>query len=178
MPSTLESARLDYRPLAPADLEAFHALVIDAHVRRYLLDGQAMSREWSAQQITASQSLFATEAVGLWLVFARTAPSAPIGFCGFIRFDETGPRPQLLYALLEPHTGQGYATEIARALVAYVEQHCGHRTIVSAVDAPNAASRRVLEKAGFQETGQTPGAFGHIVHYERKLPPRGGAPTG
>lgn len=171
MSSALESARLDYRPLGPDDLEAFHGLIVDGHIRRYLLDGESMNRAWSAAQIAASQALFASHGVGLWLVFAKERLADPLGFCGFIRFDETGPRPQLLYALLEPHTGRGYATEIAAALVAYAELHSTDRTVISAVDAPNRASCRVLEKVGFQVTGQTPGAFGHMVHYELKLPP-------
>ena len=49
------SQRLVYRKLSPADLDAFHALVTDGHVRRYLLDGETMPRAWSASVIRASQ---------------------------------------------------------------------------------------------------------------------------
>jgi len=170
MAAPLQSARLTYRVLAADDLDAFHQLVVDPHILRYLLDGHTMDREWSADQIARSQELFASEGVGLWLVALAAAPQSPIGFCGFIRFDETGPRPQLLYALTEQHTGQGYATEIARALIAYVRENKLGSTIVSAVDAPNLASCRVLEKVGFQRVGTSPAAFGHMVHFELKLP--------
>ena len=71
--------------------------------------------------------------------------------------------PELLYALTETHTGRGLATEAARALVACAREHAGFTTIVSAVDAPNTASIRVLEKVGFVETGRVPGAFGDTV---------------
>lgn len=52
--------------------------------------------------------------VGLWIV---EHGGQPVGFCGFRIFQELGSVPQLLYALLEPWTGRGFATEIGRALV-------------------------------------------------------------
>jgi len=57
------SPRLRYCPLAAADLAAFHVLVTDEHVRRYLLDGEGFSREWTAARI-AGQGLAMGE--GLW----------------------------------------------------------------------------------------------------------------
>ena len=113
----LTSPRLHYRRLSAEDLNAFHALIVNEHVRRYLLDGLTMDREWSAGQVAASDALFAERGVGLWLAFLPGQPSPPIGFCGFICFAETGPEPQLLYALLAEHAGQGYATEMAQALI-------------------------------------------------------------
>lgn len=38
-PSTMLSARLRYEPLLTANLDAFHRLVQDEHVRRYMMNG-------------------------------------------------------------------------------------------------------------------------------------------
>jgi len=165
----LTSERLRYRRLSAADVAAFHALIVDEHVRRYLLDGLTMDRDWSATQVAASDALFAERGIGLWLTFVFEQQVQPIGFCGFIRFDETGPEPQLLYALSAEHTGQGYATEMARALIDYVRRNTAATEIISAVDEPNAASSRVLTKLGFQLSGSSPGAFGRMLHYRLPL---------
>jgi RimJ/RimL family protein N-acetyltransferase len=165
----LASERLSYRPLAAHNVDAFHSLIVDEHVRRYLLDGHTMDRDWSAAQLAASDALFAERRVGLWLASLASEPSKPIAFCGFIRFDETGPEPQLLYALTAEHAGRGYATEMARALVDYVRHKTSATQIISAVDEPNVASSRVLAKVGFAQTGNSPGALGRMLHYRLSI---------
>jgi hypothetical protein len=48
------SDRLRYRPVTLANLVAFHSLVQDDHVRRYLLDGTRFPPEWSEERIRDS----------------------------------------------------------------------------------------------------------------------------
>src|SRR5690606_11817930 len=110
-------------------------------------------------EVDASDALFARLGVGIWLVSEPAAPDIAIGFAGFRVFAETGPEPQLLYALLPAFTGRGYATEIARALIAYAFDVAGLDRVLSAADAPNVASIRVLEKVGLRRAGTAPGAF-------------------
>ena len=83
--------------------------------------------------------------------------------CGFRVFDALGDEPQLLYALPEQHTGKGFATEVARALVEYARRAAGFAEVSAAVDQPNRASIRVLEKVGFRRGGEAPGAFGRTL---------------
>lgn len=157
------SPRLTYERLAPRHAEAFHALVVDPHVRRYLMDGRVMEPAWSRAAIDDSDALFAARGLGLWLVRERGREEAgPVGFCGFRVFEEMGPEPQLLYAFVEAATGRGHATEAAQALLRLATDPAGSRLaeVTAAVDAPNTASLRVLEKLGFERTGQVPGAFG------------------
>ena len=80
------SERLGYRRLTAADVDGFHELVIDSHVKRYLLDGETLPREWSEKEIRSSQCLFHERGVGIWLVFERGRDDTPVGFCGFIAF--------------------------------------------------------------------------------------------
>ncbi|MEZ6185288.1 MAG: GNAT family N-acetyltransferase [Planctomycetota bacterium] len=162
------SPRLRYRRLSAETLDAFWALATDAHVRRWLLDGERVDRAWCAHTLAASDRLFATLGLGLWLV--HLPDGAPIGFAGFHVFAECGPEPQLLYALLEAHTGQGLATEIGRAVLDRAAE-LGIRRVASTVDAPNVASLRVLEKLGFRPTGELPGAFGVMHTLELALDP-------
>jgi RimJ/RimL family protein N-acetyltransferase len=76
------SERLHYHPVEPANLDAFHGLVQDKHVRRYMLDGNVFPREWSAERIRESQALFERRGVGTWLAYDRCTNEL-VGFCGF-----------------------------------------------------------------------------------------------
>jgi RimJ/RimL family protein N-acetyltransferase len=156
------SARLTYRPVAPADLDAFHGLVEDEHIRRYMMDGQTFPREWSAGHIRASQALFERLGVGLWLARDKRTDEL-VGFCGFLVLPEIHDGPELVYALRERFTGQGYATEMARASIAEARAHPAFGEIVASVDEINVASVRVLDKLGFDRVGTEPGAFGAIL---------------
>lgn len=167
-----QSSRLSYVPLdsaaldSPGSVKRFHAVVVDAHVRRYLMDGQVMPEEWSREAVVASADLFRRRDVGLWLAYeAGKAGGEPLGFCGFAEFPEIQPEPQLLYALREGAQGRGYATEMGEALVARAWAAGGFERIFAAVDEPNAASIRVLEKLGFLEERRFPGSFGAAIVY-------------
>jgi RimJ/RimL family protein N-acetyltransferase len=145
-----------------ATLDAFHTLVVDPHVRRYLMDGQTFPRDWSEARIRDSGALFKRRGVGLWLAHERTG-GALVGFCGFLEFPAADPEPELVYALFERHGGRGYATEMARASIAYARTCAGFGDIAAAVDEINASSLRVLQKLGFERCGTRPGAFGPTV---------------
>jgi RimJ/RimL family protein N-acetyltransferase len=160
------SPRLGYRRPVASDADALHAIITDDHVKRYLCDGQTLPREWAVDAIAASDRLFATRGVGLWLVFEPADAGAPIGFCGFATFEgfeAFGGEPQLIYALREAAAGRGLATEAATASIRHAREHAGFTTIVAAVDEPNRASIRVLEKLGFERCGELPGAFGAMI---------------
>lgn len=157
------SPRLLFRLLEAQDLPVLHALALDEHIRRFLLDGERVSEGWCAQLIEASRQEFATNKLGLWLVFERDMPMNAIGFAGFWRFDGVGSAPQLLYALKPAYTGRGYAGEAARAAIAFARAHQALCEIDAAVDEPNAASIAVLTRLGFRCVGSAPGAFGRML---------------
>jgi ribosomal-protein-alanine N-acetyltransferase len=158
------SKRLLFVPLADADLDSFHALVVDEHVRRYLMDGEVQAREWSEGRIRDSRALFEERGIGLWMA-REIEGDALVGFCGFLVYPSLRPEPQLLYAMYERFTGRGYATEMASACVMRARNVAGFDDIYAGVDEPNVASRRVLEKLGFEEIATLPGHFGKSFLY-------------
>lgn len=76
-----------------------------------------------------------------------------IGYCGLI---DGGPKlegePELAFELLRRSWGRGYATEAAMAVVGWARS-AGYRRLWATVWDWNTASRRVLDKLGFEETG-------------------------
>ena len=164
----MDSPRLGYRRIGSDDAATLHALATDEHIKRYLLDGETMDRAWADAEVARSQASFDSGGAGLWLVAERNTET-PIGFVGYRVFEELGPEPQLLYAFQESVTGRGYATESAEALIRFARDKLRWDEVVSAVDEPNVASIRVLEKVGFQRTGAVPGAFGKIIVFRLAL---------
>ena len=73
-----------------------------------------------------------------------------IGACGAMFADET---PELGYWLGAPYWGKGYATEALHALIDYAFGELDHAALQAGARVTNPASRRVLEKCGFQWTG-------------------------
>lgn len=55
------------------------------------------------------------------------------------------------YGIVESRRGQGYATEAARAMVAFALMAPGVHTVCAGADHANPASVRVLEKAGLEQ---------------------------
>lgn len=156
----------------PTQVDDFWRLCTDAHVRRYLLDGEELPRSWAASATATSSRLFAEGSAGLWLGYRPNA-AHPTAFTGFWSFEELGPEPQLLYAMTHAESGRGDATRFGEALIDWARRESVFEDIVSAVDEPNAASIRVLRKLGFQDDGEKPGAFGSTCLFRL---PRGRPP--
>lgn len=158
----LRSTRLLYRRLSLDALDAFHELVTNSHVRRFMLDNRVFPLRWSEQYVRDSLSLFDALGLGTWL--AVTADTAELtGFCGF-RAVPGRPEPELLYALDQRFTGRGFATEMGHTMIELAWSR-GLRRIRADVDAANVASVRVLEKLGFERIAVDKGAFGALYVY-------------
>lgn len=74
-----------------------------------------------------------------------------IGTCGLMfHYDDT---PEIGYWLGVPYWNKGYATEALHALIDYAFTDLAHDALQAGARVTNPASRRVLEKCGFQWTG-------------------------
>ena len=74
-----------------------------------------------------------------------------IGACG-VGLDENE-NPEIGYWIGARYWGQGFATEAAHAVIDYAFERFDFKALHSAARVTNPASRRVLEKCGFQWTG-------------------------
>jgi RimJ/RimL family protein N-acetyltransferase len=83
-------------------------------------------------------------------VFVITREDELIGGCGV---DQRDDGPEIGYWLGVPYWGCGYATEAVRALIDHAFDDLQHEALQAGARVSNPASRRVLEKCGFQWTG-------------------------
>ena len=100
----------------------------------------------------AQSFITAANAPGGEIVFLiATRGGTVIGACGIARFGEEA--PEIGYWLGVPFWRQGYATEAVRAVIDHAFGDLGYDVLVGGARVSNPASRRVLEKCGFQWTG-------------------------
>ena len=141
----LATARLVLRAPRRSDIKAIAVLAND---RRIAANTARIPHPYAiedAEQFIAAVNKREGEAC-----FAVTLDGAPIGVCS-VDLREDG--PELGYWLGVSYWGRGLATEAARALIDHAFGDLEHDTLISGARVNNPASRRVLEKCGFQWTG-------------------------
>lgn len=79
-----------------------------------------------------------------------TRAGVVLGACGIAGQDDA---PEIGYWLGVKYWSKGYATEAVRALVDFAFTELDHETLNAGARVTNPASRRILEKCGFQWTG-------------------------
>jgi RimJ/RimL family protein N-acetyltransferase len=92
--------------------------------------------------------MYARHGMGLMLVALREG-GVPVGICGLLRRDGLDD-PDLGFAFLPEHRGQGYAAEAAAATLAWGRGALGLGRVLAITSLDNDASGRLLEKLGFR----------------------------
>jgi RimJ/RimL family protein N-acetyltransferase len=148
LPKMPTTARLRLRSWRDEDLEPFVALNADPRVREFFPSLQ--TRQESAESMQYIRDHFRHRGFGLWAV--EVIGGAPfIGFIGLSvpSFDAPFmPCVELGYRLAFDHWGRGYATEGARAAIAFGFATVGLFEIVAMTAVGNERSRRVMARVG------------------------------
>ncbi len=144
--SQLRTERLLLRRWRPVDLEPFAALNADPAVMEYL--PAALSRGESKALIERIEAGFEANGYGLWAV--EVPGEAPcVGFVGLspVDFDVFfAPAVEVGWRLARSSWGRGFATEGARAALAFGFERCGFSEVVSFTAECNRRSRAVMER--------------------------------
>ncbi|HEX2655233.1 MAG TPA: GNAT family N-acetyltransferase [Xanthobacteraceae bacterium] len=140
----LETKRLVLRAPRLEDAKAVAALAND---RRIAENTARIPHPYKIDD--AVSFITATNKPGAETAFLITlADGTVIGACGLMTSDADN--AELGYWLGHAYWGRGFATEAARAVIDYAFGELGFDTLHAGARVTNPASRRVLEKCGFQ----------------------------
>jgi len=147
----LETSRLTLRPFVAGDFEAFHAIRSDAEVARYLYQeplSEAESRDLLNRKIDGAA--WANEGDWLSVAVVERESGLTVGDVGLCWVSERDRTAEIGFTFDPRHQGKGFATEAARALVAWAFGPAGLHRVIGRLEARNRASARVLEKLGMR----------------------------
>jgi RimJ/RimL family protein N-acetyltransferase len=149
----IEIGELVGEPVATVDLEDLASLHADPLVARTLSrDGRPIPRDHSQRVLEEQLGHWTEHGFGVWVF--REPDGRFVGRAGLKVASVHGePEVELLYAVTSDRWGRGYATAIAEGLVGVAADHLGLDRLVAFVLPTNTASRRVLEKCGFEPDG-------------------------
>ncbi len=142
----LETARLVLRQPTLADVKAIARLVNDRRVADNL---RRVPHPYTPDDAISFVTAVATAERDTAFLIEKAGES--IGMVGLEW--RTPDLPELGYWFGVDHWGRGHATEAARSVIDYAFDEFGCEHMVAAARVTNPASRRVLEKCGFQWTG-------------------------
>ncbi|WP_026927861.1 GNAT family N-acetyltransferase [Granulicoccus phenolivorans] len=152
-PIRLRTARLQLRGWVPADLVGFTAMNADPAVMRYF--PAPLSAAESAARFETLRTDLQQRGWGWWVL----APAGAADFLGFVGLAPVafaapfsgGAGAEIVeigWRLVRPAWGHGYATEAARACVAYAFDELGLPGLVSFTSELNHPSRAVMQRLG------------------------------
>jgi ribosomal-protein-alanine N-acetyltransferase len=148
--STLHTARLTLRPFSLDDLGAHAALYTDPEVTRWLSDGPWVgdaARARSERSVRRFVAHWQDRRYGVWAV-ELTASGHFLGQCGLNTLENED--VEILWALEQTAWGRGFATEAARAALAYGFDVVGLDRVVAVARPENGPSRRIMDKLGMR----------------------------
>jgi [ribosomal protein S5]-alanine N-acetyltransferase len=144
----LETPRLAFRHLVPADLDALFELYRDPEIRRYFPDGVRTFDETREELEWFEHGHPRHPELGLWATILRETDEF-IGRCGLLPWTIEGAfEVEIAYMIAKPWQRRGLATEAARALVRHGFETLGLKRLVALVDPAHVESIGVATNAG------------------------------
>lgn len=154
----LETSRLVLRGHTLDDVEASAAMWAEPDVVRFI-SGTPSTREESWSRFLRNAGHWQWLGFGYWVLECKET-GAFLGEAGMANYQRQmepslGARPEAGWVLTPAARGQGLATEAMICITAWADRHLDCSATVCILDPDHQASRRVAEKVGFKNIGQT-----------------------
>ncbi len=143
----------------------------DPAVTRYIGQPSTQSQAWG--RILTFAGLWPVLGYGYWAIEEKRTGRfvGDVGFADFHRGIAASMAgvPEAGWVLAPAFQGRGYATEAARAAVAWADARFAWPRTVCMIHAENAPSIRVAEKCGYREFERSRFADQPSIFFERRL---------
>jgi RimJ/RimL family protein N-acetyltransferase len=149
---SLETERLVLRMFRESDTDAYAEMVGDPEVMRFLGGGQPVPRAEAWRNMAMVLGHWHLRGYGMWAV-EEQASGELVGRVGCWR-PEGWPGLEVGWTLRRRFWGRGYATEAARASVAYAFETLDQTRVISLIAPENVNSIRVAERLGEKPEGE------------------------
>lgn len=136
-------------PIEEGDLDFLGRLRNDPEIRRGMTMVQPENR--TRLQTWFEEHISETEGEGVQ--FLLGVATEPVGYLSLFDVERPADHCDMAYALAAEHRGRGYATEAVEQAVGYAVEELRLNKVAASVLASNDASRKVLERVGFQREG-------------------------
>lgn len=142
---SIKTNRFILTKMTASDGDKYFRLSNNEHVMKYVT-GHALNRQESDEMLgrivkeNDSETYF-----GRYLIEEKKTGK----LVGAAKLEAYGEEVEIGYRILEEYWGKGVATEIAKALLVFAIRKFQPPAVIAFVNVENAASIRVLEKAGF-----------------------------
>lgn len=144
----LETERCVIRELTLDDLDALFALYGDGEIDKYT-DSLYPYEEEKEFQRAYIENMYRYFGYGLWLVFSKETGEL-IGRAGLEHREyHEEIELELGYIIGTKYQGQGYATEVCKAILDYAKENTGFERINALIEEGNIASEKLSKKLGF-----------------------------
>jgi len=166
------SERLGFRWWTEEDFPLAKLLWGDPEVTR-LFSRKPLSDIDVQKRLNTEIDCATTHGMQYWPMF-ELASDELVGCCGLRPYRGSEKIYELGFHLRPPYWGKGFATEAARAVVAYGMDRLAASAIFAGHHPANMESRKVLLKLGFEETGTEfyePTGLYHPSYIFRGAPP-------
>ena len=156
--SRIDTERTILRLPVLDDFDSYATLWADPAVMRFI-GGKARTREESWGRFLLITGMWQLLGFGLWTVVDRTSQKF-IGVAGFheMKRDITPAfegTPEAGWIFAPTAQGQGIATEVVTAMLAWAEGRPGFKKSACIIDPENDASLAVARKCGYREKART-----------------------
>ena len=166
----LETERLLLRKLQLGDVyEYYERLFGDADVSRYMLFDPHQTIMESLESVQRKLKRYEEENFYCWGVELKEEGGL-MGLVELLRFDEQAGTCSFVYMLGCNYWNQGYGTELLQAVFRFAFEELEIERIVADHMTENAASGRVMEKAGMKHIGTETGKYEKLgIRYDAEV---------
>ena len=141
---TISTEHFILTKMTEKDGDKYFRMSNNANVMKFVT-GHALDRQESDKMLRSFLAEYGNDTfLGRYLIEGRESGE----LIGAAKLDNEGNEVEIGYRIMEEHWGKGIATEIASGLIDFAKRKMNAGRVIAYVNVSNAASIRVLEKAG------------------------------